>query len=384
VIKNLIGKIHLWLGLASGIVVFIVSITGCIYVFSKEITELRRKQAMYVGNCGKETLPVSQLLEKVQSQLGPKKEIGWANLYNHPQKSWVFYSYQANPETSTYFGMIDYYQSVYVDPYSGEILANYDEKYDFFNIVKFLHWSLLLATPIGQPIVGWSTLIFVILLITGLALWWPKSFRSAKNLFRIRWKKSMPGHRKIYDLHNVLGFYSMLFALVIALTGMMWAFKWFQATVYILVSGTTVLPDQGQMQSVPSVHAGIHAVDRAFAQTREKYARAAGFRIVPPADSTAALNVYVQQKEGLYAVTHHLQFDQYSGELLKEQRHEEKNAGEKLITANYDIHVGAIGGIPGKIIAFLVSLICASLPVTGFLVWWNKHKQRRKPLFFNV
>ncbi|WP_339740818.1 PepSY-associated TM helix domain-containing protein [uncultured Sunxiuqinia sp.] len=43
--------------------------------------------------------------------------------------------------------------------------------------------------------------------------------------------------------------------------------------------------------------------------------------------------------------------------------------------------MGAILGIPGKIIAFLISLFCASLPVTGFLVWWNKRKQRRKPLF---
>ena len=43
---------------------------------------------------------------------------------------------------------------------------------------------------------------------------------------------------------------------------------------------------------------------------------------------------------------------------------------------NYDIHVGAIGGLAGKIIAFLASLICASLPVTGFYIWWNKKKKR--------
>ena len=41
---------------------------------------------------------------------------------------------------------------------------------------------------------------------------------------------------------------------------------------------------------------------------------------------------------------------------------------------NYDIHIGAVLGLTGKIIAFLISLICASLPITGFLVWWNKRK----------
>jgi uncharacterized iron-regulated membrane protein len=45
---------------------------------------------------------------------------------------------------------------------------------------------------------------------------------------------------------------------------------------------------------------------------------------------------------------------------------------------NYDIHVGAIGGIPGKILAFIISLICASLPITGLLVWLNKGKKKSK------
>jgi uncharacterized iron-regulated membrane protein len=41
---------------------------------------------------------------------------------------------------------------------------------------------------------------------------------------------------------------------------------------------------------------------------------------------------------------------------------------------NYDIHVGAIAGLPGKIIAFLACLLCASLPVTGFIIWFDREK----------
>jgi len=46
------------------------------------------------------------------------------------------------------------------------------------------------------------------------------------------------------------------------------------------------------------------------------------------------------------------------------------------VAANYDIHVGAILGLPTKIIAFIVSLICASLPVTGFMIWWGRRKKK--------
>ena len=53
-----------------------------------------------------------------------------------------------------------------------------------------------------------------------------------------------------------------------------------------------------------------------------------------------------------------------------------------LRRTNYAIHVGGIGGLTTKIIYFIASLICATLPVTGFYVWWNrgygKDKKSRK------
>ncbi|MFC1223951.1 PepSY domain-containing protein [Pedobacter sp. BG31] len=44
---------------------------------------------------------------------------------------------------------------------------------------------------------------------------------------------------------------------------------------------------------------------------------------------------------------------------------------------NYDIHVGAILGLPGKVMAFFASLIAASLPITGFIIWWGKKKKNK-------
>jgi uncharacterized iron-regulated membrane protein len=55
--------------------------------------------------------------------------------------------------------------------------------------------------------------------------------------------------------------------------------------------------------------------------------------------------------------------------------------GERLVEMNYDIHVGAIGGLTGKIIAFIASLVCASLPVTGFIIWWGKRRRALRPSF---
>jgi uncharacterized iron-regulated membrane protein len=47
----------------------------------------------------------------------------------------------------------------------------------------------------------------------------------------------------------------------------------------------------------------------------------------------------------------------------------------KVRRAVYPIHTGSFGGVFTKIIALLVSLFAASLPVTGFLVWWGRRKK---------
>jgi len=50
---------------------------------------------------------------------------------------------------------------------------------------------------------------------------------------------------------------------------------------------------------------------------------------------------------------------------------------------NYDLHTGGVLGITGKIIAFLASLIAASLPITGLLIWWHKSYIKTNPLLKN-
>ncbi len=72
-------------------------------------------------------------------------------------------------------------------------------------------------------------------------------------------------------------------------------------------------------------------------------------------------------------------FDQYSLEELPVDhvwgRFPEAGFGEKLNRLNYDIHVGAIAGLPGKFLAFCLSALIASLPVTGFMIWWGRRKK---------
>lgn len=58
-------------------------------------------------------------------------------------------------------------------------------------------------------------------------------------------------------------------------------------------------------------------------------------------------------------------------------KYKDAKLADKILRMNYDIHIGAIGGIAGKIIAFLVSLIIATLPVTGILLWYGRKYKKQ-------
>lgn len=374
-LRKIAGVLHLWLGLASGLVVSIIAITGCIYVFNEEITNAIRKDAQYVQAEEGGYMPLSKLWEQTKKSLPADYPLSRVTVYKEPNKSWAFSSFIYNDKAVTYFGSIVHSKTIYVNPYNGKITGVYDEKFNFLNIVKFLHWSLLLKTSYGQPIVGWSTFIFVLMLISGLILWWPKSKNAARQRFSFKWKTATTRKRKNYDLHTILGFYFWLLLLLIAFTGMVWAFSWFQTAVYAVATGTTAAPDFRSPSSTFILTNEKVALDSAIIKSRSAHPSAVAFGISPENDSLSPIDVYIQQKEGVYYVNHTMQYDQYSGRLLSAKNHSEKNWGEKIIAANYDIHVGAILGIPGKLIAFLASFLCSSLPITGFMIWRGRKRK---------
>lgn len=382
-INNVITWLHLWLGLTSGIIVVVVSVTGCLFAFQTEITNLVHKKELFITPpaAGTATLPMHTLMEKATAALGPGHAPDYITTYRDPGRAWEFMDYQPGDQTAiTFPNTIKSYQSVFLNPYTGAVTGKLDYKKNFFFVVKYVHWSLYLNTKYGQPIVGWGTLIFVISLITGFIMWIPKRWKKVERdkSFKVRWKANWK--RLNYDLHNVLGFYTVLVALVLGLTGMIYAFQWFSRAVYATAALTTAPAPEPSFVSDTASTASPYPEDRAYAATRAAYPRASRYGISWPATASSPLAVTAYRGKEVYYDATTEYYDRYSGKKLGKTSFADENAGEKIIAMNYDIHVGAIGGLAGKIIAFIVSLIAASLPITGFVIWWGKKKKAPAPV----
>ena len=93
--------------------------------------------------------------------------------------------------------------------------------------------------------------------------------------------------------------------------------------------------------------------------------------------------IVVNHKPGTYYNSDFYHYDQFTGKELPATgsyagKFSEAPFADKLVRMNYDIHVGAVLGLPGKFLAFFASLIAASLPVTGFLIWKGRKKRKSK------
>lgn len=364
--------LHLWLGLISGIIVLIVCLTGCIWVFNEEITELLEPETK-IPQQHKEILRPSQLLA-IAKEMFPQKPLSSAS---YEQGKAIKLTLGEGRGGNT---------TLAVNPYSGEILNVKERKkgeVDFFRWILNGHRFLWMPYEIGRPIVNYATLTFGIILITGLVWWYPKKWNKSTvdKSFKIKWGASFK--RLNIDLHNVFGFYALLFLLAIALTGMVWGIEWYSKGMYWVTSGGKTLQEWKRAESDSTQAGKFHtmeaAVDKVWYKTIEENPGSQGFYFMFPSakkqKSTIGIIIYPEADQ--FYNNKRYTFDQHTLQPMNqnpvfEGNFAEADFGDKLRRMNYDIHVGSILGLPGKVLAFLASLIGASLPVTGTLIWYNK------------
>lgn len=384
--KKIIHWLHLWLGLTSGLVVLIVGLTGCLYVFINEIESVTEPYKYVASQPLKPFLPPSSLQAIAEK--------------NFPGKKVRYVSYQQG--RAAYVSLNDKASNIglYIHPYTGAQLHLKDLKkdFDFFSFVLHGHRGLWMPYNIGRPIVDTAILIFIFLLLSGLVLWWPKNLRKANRnkSFTIKW--SARRRRVNYDLHNVLGFYAMLILLVIAITGSLWGFEWFRSSFYRMTSGGKPFPAFKQPTSDTTASLRLDAsgaarldataslrpntIDSLFLQANTKDPNAAFFVFFPDKKSDP-IQVSVNHHPGKTYDFELLYFDQRTlkplpGPGVFKKRFQEASFADQLSRLNYDLHTGQVWGLPTKILAFFASLICASLPVTGFYIWWGRRKKSKR------
>lgn len=365
VFKKVNAWLHLWLGLASGVVVVILGITGCILVFEQEIKSISSPWLFAEKPARGAVLSPSKIYLAVKNEL-PDKEI---------RSVWY------RGENRSAIVSIKSDSLVYVNPYTAKVTAMVDHE-DFFEFINDGHRRLWLPAKLGKQVIGWSTFTFFILLVTGLVLWWPKKWNKAgrNQSFKVKWKARFK--RVNYDLHNVLGFYSLLLALLMAITGLVMSFTWFGNSCYWLTGGSGQLVKEKTEVFQGKPDKMLSGADQVWSTVQREIALYNKDQVIisfpdePDEPFYACTDMVNGYWRDLYFNPVNLHLTASSGKRLSELRF-----ADQVRKLNYSLHVGAFAGLTSKIVFFFASLICASLPVTGFYIWWGKKKKSKKKTY---
>lgn len=234
---RLFHKIHLWLSVPFGIIITLICFSGAMLVFEPEITRRIRSDVYYVDSSAREPMSMGTLMETVKATLPDSVAITGVTVFADKDRT-----YQVNlskPRRA----------SIFIDQYSGNITGRY-ERLGFFGTMFRLHrWLLDSADPrgdglkIGKFIVGLSTVIFVIALISGVVIWWPRVRNGLGRSLSIT-TKNWRGFWK--SLHVAGGMYALVAVMIMALTGLTWSFDWYRAAFYAVCGVEYTPPKTGR------------------------------------------------------------------------------------------------------------------------------------------
>ncbi|WP_346318039.1 PepSY-associated TM helix domain-containing protein [Chitinophaga sp. YIM B06452] len=368
--KRWFGKWHLYVGIIAGAILCIVGLTGSILVFQDEI-DIALNRELFETLKGQKRYAIQEIIPVVQQKYPGRKF------------DYVFQTDETNPNATYRFFQFKTEEEFFVNPYTGELCGKRLTDSAFIRIVMNIHRTLLIPAA-GRYIVGLAALCMLILTISGLRMWVPQQYRKWKqwrSVLTVNFKAGLK--RQNYDWHNVLGFYSSPVIILLSLTGFAITFSTVFISFLFMLTGKSP-------QSVASIFAqksqyaeGARSLTAAevaaIAAKTAPYGQLLGIAVPTTKDMVYRLDM---KSEGPARTGNRIMLfvDQYTGKVLLNSENDFPNIGNSYLSWLTPLHYGTFGGMPTRILALIGGLIPVLLYITGFIIWWPRHKkQQRKP-----
>lgn len=284
-------------------------------------------------------------------------------------------------------------RDVFVSP-QGQVVGSLDPKARIMEVVQRIHGQLLLGKR-GSWLVELAASWAIVMIITGLFLWWPKG----RGLAGVVWPRLGGGGRQtLRDLHAVTGFWVSGFAMVLLLTGLPWADVWGSAFKAVRAEMGWIKSQNGKAgqdwtiggrgPDASSEHAGHDhsamgdmagqmpamksvSLGQMVANARSEQL-AFPVLVSPPGDGAMTWTVKSDSQDRPLRVTIH--YDAMTGQETSREAFADKHAIDRVIGYGVAWHEGALFGWINQLIGALTALALVTLAVSGFLMW-----RRRKP-----
>lgn len=354
-LRRLWLQIHRYTALGIGWLLAFAALLGALLTVAKPLDRALHPE-LFTRPAASE--PATASLEAIRTQL--RRELGeGASFTMRPPRTsadtlWV---YVAGPWDGI----------VFLDPASGRELGRRGEHEGFYNLLFELHSALLLGDT-GKAVLTTAAGVYLLLLVTGLVLWWPVRWPPS---FRIRWGR--PALRAVFDLHSIGGAVLGLLIAVSVVTGAYMAWPPLRPWVSSLFGEKPVAAPRVTPQPAPA--AGVPTLDALVARAQALFPQGMVGYVQVPAKASQPVRVRFKLPEdphpnGLTSVWLH----PATGEVLGTVRFDRLDAGHRAVSVIYPLHTGALGGPLHTVVTGLLGAGLAALGGTGLWLWWKRRR----------
>ncbi|MFP1678481.1 PepSY-associated TM helix domain-containing protein [Alloalcanivorax sp. C16-2] len=379
---------HFHAGLFTAPFLLILSVTGAIYLFNDELNDWLYPQLRFAPG-GTMIQPAGNLVAAVRARY-PDATVTRIDMPVQPGRSAELFVTPKQGEPLR----------VFVDPSDGAVLGDYVYSHTLVGFADRMHGSLLLAEG-GDALVELAASWALILVVTGLYLWWPRGrgggFRFRRRRGRARWR----------EVHRLTGVYAALLIVFLIVTGLPWAGFWGDRVLTPVSnalgmgyppqlrhhdggSGKTLLDTLGeapwalQQAPLPAVPEPAHdhhhhalgaAPDTSVAAINRVHRALVdhglplAYRVSIPAEAGEPYSAYTYPARPQGQRTLHLDSE---GRVLVDTGFAEYGAIAKAVEYGVALHMGNYFGRANQVVMLLACVAIVALVITGLVMWWRR------------
>ena len=367
---------HFYAGLFVIPFVLVLSLSGAVYLFKPQIE--RWEERAFQG------LPAAVAVGPSQQVAAALAAIPGATLHSYRLPQRAGDAAMVHVALADSNGMRD----VFVSP-QGEVLGSLDPDTRVPEVVRRIHGQLLLGSR-GSWLVELAASWAIVMIVTGLYLWWPRGRGPAG----VMW----PRRRSLLrDLHAVTGFWVSGFVLVLLITGLPWAGAWGSAfsalrTEMGWVRGTPDWSIGGAPAAVADQHSGhehsamhaahahgadLSALDRFVTMAAAEDLAFPVLVLAPGAaqfESEPSPNWIIKSDAQNRPLRQTIQVDAETGAIISRERFADQHPVDRVVGYGIAWHEGQLFGWINQLAGVCTALALATMSVTAFLMW-----RRRRP-----
>lgn len=355
---------HLLTGVAVGVVVFVMSVTGALLTFQRELTAWADTRGMHAGppTPGALRLPAGELIRRAAEQRSAAP---------------TAVTLRADPDApaSVAFGREG---TVYVSAYTGEVLGEGSARVRaFFSRVVAWHRWLGASDPqrraVPRAITGAANLGFLFLVVSGFFLWWPRNW-SARAIANVTWfRRGLSGKARDFNWHNTIGVWSAVPLVIVVASGVVLSYRWASDGVYRAMGESPPAPagpapEARRRSAAPERAAPLvpARLDRLVARAEERVEGWRSIAITLPRTETDPVAFAIDAGDGGEPQKRAtLALDPVSGDELRWESFASQTPGRRARSILRFAHTGEVLGMAGQIVAGLASAGAAVLVFTG-------------------